>query len=110
MESLQTIAYISIAVAILCMIIIIIDILAGHKQHINIMNVVCPITALYSGVLGLAAYYTIGRKDVIKHSAMNARQQPSHHKMNRPQKLIWMTIAIFLIFHRRLEALQPLFG
>lgn len=56
------------SVSLLCLIAgglsalwILLDILAGHRQHMWIMNVVWPITALYSGPLGLWAYYRIGR-------------------------------------------------
>ena len=38
------------------------DILAGHRQKMAVMNFVWPITALWSGPLGLAAYWLIGRQ------------------------------------------------
>jgi hypothetical protein len=38
------------------------DIPAGHRQKIAVMNLVWPITALWSGPLGLAAYWIIGRQ------------------------------------------------
>ncbi len=54
----------SLAVGFLCALIVLIDILAGHRQTMAIMNVVWPITPLYSGPIGLWAYYHIGRKSV----------------------------------------------
>ena len=58
---LTALAIASLAVSGLCSLIIAIDLMAGHKQHMWIMNIVWPVTALYSGPLGLWAYYRIGR-------------------------------------------------
>lgn len=49
------------------------DVMAGHRQRMTIMNVVWPLTALYSGPLGLWAYYRVGR-------AMAARTRPGMHE------------------------------
>lgn len=54
----------SLALGFVCALIVLGDILAGHPQKMKIMNVVWPITPLYSGPLGLWAYYAIGRKSV----------------------------------------------
>lgn len=54
-------AVVSLGVAILCTVFIILD-LRGRPQHMWIMNLVWPITALYAGPLGLWAYYRIGRR------------------------------------------------
>lgn len=58
---LHLLAIISLMIGGLCMLVIIIDLLSGYKQHMWIMNVVWPVTALYSGPLGLWAYYRLGR-------------------------------------------------
>ena len=63
----------SLIVAGLCALIITIDILVGHRQHMWIMNVVWPITALYAGPMGLLAYFRIGRLST--HLAMRKAQQ-----------------------------------
>lgn len=68
-------ADVSLAVAGVCFFVIIIDILAGHPQKMMIMNFVWPITALYFGVIGLWAYYAIGRK-ATKDSQMEPGSQP----------------------------------
>ncbi len=39
----------------------VIDLVMGHRQHLWIMNLVWPITALYAGPLALWAYFAIGR-------------------------------------------------
>ena len=58
---LETFAIISLLIGSLCSLVIVVDLLSGHKQHMWIMDMVWPITALYSGLLGLYAYFTIGR-------------------------------------------------
>lgn len=55
------IALLAIAAGVICSIVIVIDLL-GHPQHMKIMNVVWPATALYSGPLVLLFYFSIGRK------------------------------------------------
>jgi hypothetical protein len=62
MDWLHLLAEISLVVAVVCFLIILIDLLAGHVQKMAIMNVVWPVTALYAGPLALWAYYRIGRK------------------------------------------------
>lgn len=51
----------SLVLAVLCALIIVIDIVRGYRQHMWIMNIVWPVTALYSGPLGLWAYFKVGR-------------------------------------------------
>ncbi len=60
-EWLTTLAIISLALAVISMVIILIHILAGHRQHMWIMNIVWPVTALYAGPLALWAYFSIGQ-------------------------------------------------
>ncbi|MGN6566898.1 MAG: hypothetical protein ACTHJ0_03035, partial [Flavipsychrobacter sp.] len=66
MLSLTDIAVISFVTGGICSLIIIVDLLAGNRQQMAVMNIVWPITALYSGPIGLITYYTIGRKNSIK--------------------------------------------
>jgi hypothetical protein len=40
---------------------IIVDLLAGHRQHTWIMSVVRPVTALWAGPLAVYSYYHVGR-------------------------------------------------
>ena len=44
-----------------CALIIIFDLLSGHRQHMWIMNVVWPVTALFGTVIAVWAYYRYGR-------------------------------------------------
>jgi Domain of unknown function (DUF4396) len=58
---LTILAIVSLVAGGLCAIWISLDILAGHRQHMWIMNLVWPITALYAGPIALYAYYKVGR-------------------------------------------------
>lgn len=58
---LVEIAWLSIAVAVLCAFIIAVD-ETRHPQSMGIMNVVWPVTALYLSVIGLWWYFRAGRK------------------------------------------------
>lgn len=91
MNLLNTISVISLALGILCCLIIVIDILAGNRQHMMIMNVVYPITALYAGPLGLLFYYLVGKKAVAK-KGMN--MQGGHEQMHHQQKPFWQSVSI----------------
>jgi hypothetical protein len=58
---LHVLAVASLAVGALCAIWIAVD-EVRHPQHVWIMNLVWPITALYGSVLGLWFYYAYGRE------------------------------------------------
>jgi hypothetical protein len=57
---LQTIAWISLAIAFLCAAIIVVDEIR-HPQKMMVMNFVWPLTALYLSVFALWAYVRMGR-------------------------------------------------
>jgi hypothetical protein len=58
---LETIAWISISLAVLCALWIVAD-EVRHPQTMGVMNVVWPTTALYFSVFAVWAYYAVGRK------------------------------------------------
>lgn len=58
---LHSLARISLVLSAVCAVVIVADILRGNKQHMWIMNVVWPITALYGSVFALYAYFKLGR-------------------------------------------------
>lgn len=82
---LNTIAIISVAIGFASAAIVIIDILAGHRQKMKIMNFVYPITGLYAGPFALLIYFTIGRKSVKKSSADD--------DSNQSEKPFWQSVA-----------------
>ena len=58
---LNEISIASLVLAFICPAIVVIDIAAGQRQQMTIMNWVWPITAIWSGPLGLWAYFRFGR-------------------------------------------------
>lgn len=74
---LETVAVISLGLAVLCVLIILIDVMR-HPQKMAIMNVVWPITGLYFGPLSLWAYFTLGRR------ATKEKAQQNDGKSEKP--------------------------
>ncbi|MGN6368331.1 MAG: DUF4396 domain-containing protein [Phycisphaerae bacterium] len=72
-EWLIVIAWIGVGLGILSAVMITIDELAGHPQHMKIMNVVWPLTGLWAGPLGLLGYYRFGRLST-QHVMMEAKE------------------------------------
>jgi hypothetical protein len=70
---LETLSIIVVAISALAALWITAD-LRRHPQAMWIMNLVWPLTALYTGPLGLWAYYAIGRR--------SARDMHQRHKQN----------------------------
>jgi hypothetical protein len=62
---LNWLAMTSLLLGLLSALIIAVD-EAFHPQNMGIMNVVWPVTALYFGLIGLAAYFALGRKSTAK--------------------------------------------
>jgi hypothetical protein len=89
--TLSTIAAGSLVIAGICCAIIVIDILAGHRQSMRIMNFVYPITALYAGVLSLLFYYTIGRRST-EEAVMKAKEQGQEPPGKT--KPFWQSVAV----------------
>jgi len=58
---LSILAAVSLELAAVCALIVLGDILAGHRQKMAVMNWVWPLTLLYMGLLGLWAYFAFGR-------------------------------------------------
>ncbi len=58
---LHLLAIISLSVGGLCAVVVLVDILGGHRQRMMVMNVVWPVTALYLGPIALWAYWYMGR-------------------------------------------------
>ena len=99
--NITTIAITSIVVAIVCFLIILTDIIR-HPQSMKIMNIVWPVTALYSGPLGLLAYYTIGRKGsagkMVHHDMMDHKDMKGmdmNKEMDMPSKKpFWQSVLV----------------
>ncbi len=93
MNLLHTISVISLITGFVCLLIILVDILAGHPQKMFIMNIVWPVTALYAGPLALIVYYIIGRKSVKKSNDANGeKEKQSGEKKQR--KPFWQSVVV----------------
>jgi hypothetical protein len=69
-EWLHAISIIALALGAASTLVITVDILAGHPQHMWIMNLVWPITGLWAGPLAVWGYYKAGRLST--HQTMKA--------------------------------------
>ena len=74
----ETIAWLSIALALLCALWIAFD-EVRHPQAMGVMNVVWPVTALYFSIFALWAYYRVGRKQT--KAAMSGMKMGHDHAM-----------------------------
>lgn len=90
-EPLQTLAWISLLAGALSAMIVVVHLAAGHPQHMWIMNVVWPITALYSGPIGLWAYFRWGALST-RHAVMQAKQRNEEPPGKR--KPFWQMVAV----------------
>jgi len=88
---LRIISILSLVAGLLSSLIIVIDILAGHKQHMWVMNIVWPMTALYSGPLGVWVYYRLGRLST-KRKARQAKELGQQPLSKR--KPFWQSVLI----------------
>lgn len=61
---LTGVSWVYIGVGLLCALVILYDVFGrGYRQRVRLMEAVWPITAVYSGPLGLLAYYRYGRPE-----------------------------------------------
>ena len=82
--TIEDIATALIILDFICLLIIAIDIIS-HPQKMWIMNIVYPVTVLYSGPIGLLFYYKIGRNK--SKEKMMKMDMPMHdHKMMNDDK------------------------
>ncbi len=71
---LYPLSILALVVTGVCALVITIDIVMDHRQHMWIMNLVWPITALWAGPLALWMYFKIGRLST-HHAVQKAREQ-----------------------------------
>ena len=81
---LQVVATVSLVLAGISGVVVLGDILAGHRQKMGIMNLVWPLTTVWSGPLGLIAYYRIGR----------ARSEQRDATAPKPELPFWQQVAL----------------
>jgi hypothetical protein len=89
---LTIIAFLALASGILSAIIILVDIVSGHRQRMTIMNVVWPISGLYFGPIGIWAYWHFGRRrQGMPDKSKQAKSQPAGKKKPFWQKVFVST-------------------
>lgn len=88
-HTLVVIAIAALVIAGASALICVVDLLAGNRQHMWIMNVVWPIMMLWAGPIGLIAYYRVGRRST--HRAMQAKQHGESSDKNKP---FWQVAAV----------------
>jgi hypothetical protein len=79
---LTTLSWISLSVGFACAILIFLDV-RRHPQQMTVMSVVWPITGLYSGPIGLAAYFSIGRlstREAVEQAKRRGQPPPGRRK------------------------------
>ncbi|HLR52672.1 MAG TPA: DUF4396 domain-containing protein [Candidatus Avamphibacillus sp.] len=92
MSWLETISIISIVIGVLQAVVITIDIIR-YPQKMVIMNLVWPLTGLYFPVIGILAYYRIGRdKEQINHKKV--RKHYNHGHGNHQEKPFWQSVFV----------------
>lgn len=77
---LTTVSWAFLLLSLISAVIVLIDILSGRPQKMPIMRWVWPITAVWSGPVGLWAYFRFGRM----------KAKPG----SQPKKPFWQTVVI----------------
>jgi hypothetical protein len=88
---LHSVALVSLVLAVLSALVIVVDLLAGHRQHMGIMNVVWPINALYAGPIAVWAYFTVGRLST--RAAVAAAEQRGEEPPGK-RKPMWQMVGL----------------
>ncbi len=88
---LYELAIVSLVTAGICFLIIAIDIFTQNPQNMWIMQVVWPVTALWSGPLGLYAYYKVGRLST-KQRVQKAKERDEEPPNKK--KPFWQSVGV----------------
>lgn len=86
---LIVVSWISLGLAGLSFLTVVVDIISGHRQHMWIMNLVWPLTALYAGPIALWAYFRVGR--LATHQAMQSAKERGEKPPNQSKPFWQMT-------------------
>lgn len=88
---LHTLSVISLGAAVACALVVLADILFRSPQRMAIMNLVWPLTALWSGPLGLYGYWRVGR---LSAKAQVRRAKAHHRTPPGERKPFWQSVAL----------------
>jgi hypothetical protein len=81
----------SLALAVLSVLVVTMDIVTGRRKKMWIMNLVWPLTALWSGPLGLYGYFSVGRASVAKGARLAKTHAQASVGKRRP---FWHEVAL----------------
>lgn len=94
MTWLEIVSSISIIIGILQAIVITIDVIKYPQKMMPIMNIVWPLTGLYFPVIGIWAYYTMGKVKG-KEAQMNMEHHShAHMKHHHNEKPFWQSVFV----------------
>ncbi len=85
---LTAVAEVSLIVSALCAVVVAVD-LFSRPQKMAIMNIVWPITPLYLGLIGLWAYFAIGRAKSKKEQEQSKDKEMDMDKKNPPWQSVF---------------------
>ncbi|MGC8638571.1 MAG: hypothetical protein ACP5XB_01690 [Isosphaeraceae bacterium] len=91
---LETVAQGFLVVSVVCALIIMGDIMGGRRQKMAIMNLVWPITALYSGPLGLWVYWVLGRPAAQQAHSSGHGAEGHEHEGDKTRKPFRQTVLV----------------
>ncbi|ASK62013.1 hypothetical protein CFK37_07490 [Virgibacillus phasianinus] len=99
LDLLETVSWVAIALGILQTAIITIDVIRHPQKMMPIMNIVWPLTGLYFPLIGIWAYYKLGKSsmddtDHHRHEHMNhdGHEQMEHH--GHGEKPFWQSVFV----------------
>jgi hypothetical protein len=87
-STLTNLAWLSLALAVVSASILAVDIATGRRQQMGVMNVVWPLTAIYSGPLALVGYFLFGRAE--KRSKSD-RSEVRRKQKGHPKRPMWQS-------------------
>ncbi|HEX2910926.1 MAG TPA: DUF4396 domain-containing protein [Chloroflexia bacterium] len=102
-EWLDNVAWLALTISFICALICLADIyLGGHRQKMKVMEAVWPITMLYMGVIGLWAYWKMGRAKSShfnrstgdKNSMPKTKKGNNGNKSQSPKKPFWQSVFV----------------
>lgn len=79
-EWIVAVSWLGVGLGVASALLVVADLLAGHAQHMWIMNVVWPVTALWAGPLGAWSYFRYGRagsKKAVREAKERDREPPN---------------------------------
>ncbi len=90
-EWLHVPSWIWLSLGLGCAGISVLHLIAGHRQHMWIMDVVWPVTALFGTFLALYAYFSVGRLSTraVVQQAKNRSAEPPNRR-----KPFWQSVGI----------------